>query len=122
DGKPVTCCECEGPLNDGFCLFCDSRAGNSFAYDPNPNSFDDSQNLSDYHPQPQYQAYSFELCGDDVHYRYDCPPYVPFVYNQGPCFNQNFDKEIPQNSQIFHNNTFIVRTAGDLMRLFSVNQ
>ncbi|GJS56081.1 hypothetical protein Tco_0629443 [Tanacetum coccineum] len=30
------------PLNGGFCSFCASRAGNSFAYDPNPNSFDDS--------------------------------------------------------------------------------
>ncbi|GJW70385.1 hypothetical protein Tco_0127302 [Tanacetum coccineum] len=68
DGKPVTCCGCEGPLNGGFCSFCASRAGNSFAYDPNPNSFDDSQNLSDYPPQPQYQTYSCELCGNDAHY------------------------------------------------------
>nr|GEY03159.1 ribonuclease H-like domain-containing protein [Tanacetum cinerariifolium] len=53
DGKPFTCCGCEGPLNGGFCLFCASRARNSFAYDPNLNSFDDSQNLSDYPQQPQ---------------------------------------------------------------------
>nr|GEY81054.1 hypothetical protein [Tanacetum cinerariifolium] len=52
DGKPVTCCGCEGPLNGRFCSFYASRAGNSFAYDPNPNSFDDSQNLSEYPPQP----------------------------------------------------------------------
>nr|GEV62550.1 hypothetical protein [Tanacetum cinerariifolium] len=58
DGKPVTCCECQGPLNSGLCSFCNSRAGNSFAFDPNPHSFDDSQNLSDYPPQPQYQTYS----------------------------------------------------------------
>ncbi|GJU46414.1 hypothetical protein Tco_1203680 [Tanacetum coccineum] len=95
DGKPVTCCGCEGPLNGGFCSFCASRAENSFAYDPIPNSFDDSQNLSDYPPQPQYQTYSCELCGNDAHYGYDCPPQVPFVYNQDPCFNQNFD-EFPQ--------------------------
>ncbi|GKE32334.1 hypothetical protein Tco_1451656, partial [Tanacetum coccineum] len=55
------------PLNGGFCSFCPSRAGNSFAYDPNPNSFDDSQNLFDYPPQPQYQTYSYELCGNDAH-------------------------------------------------------
>ncbi|GKD88940.1 hypothetical protein Tco_1364447, partial [Tanacetum coccineum] len=78
DGKPVTCCWCEGPLNGRFCSFCASRAGNSFAYDPNPNSFDDSQNLSDYPPQPQYQTYSYELCGNDAHFGYDCPPQVPF--------------------------------------------
>nr|GEU53932.1 retrotransposon protein, putative, unclassified [Tanacetum cinerariifolium] len=76
DGKPVTCCECEGPLNGQFCSFCASRAGNSFAYDLNSNSFDDSQNLSDYPPQPQYQTYSCELCGNDAHYGYDCPSQV----------------------------------------------
>ncbi|GJZ01283.1 hypothetical protein Tco_0519244 [Tanacetum coccineum] len=75
DGKPVTCCGCEGALNSGFCSFCASRAGNSFAYDP--NSFNDSQNLSDY--PPQYQTYSYELCRNDAHYGYDCPPQVPFI-------------------------------------------
>ncbi|GJZ01975.1 hypothetical protein Tco_0519936 [Tanacetum coccineum] len=99
DGKPVTCCGCEGPLNGGFCSFCSSRAGNSFAYDPNRNSFDDSQNLSDYPPQPQYQTYSCELCGNDAHYGYDCPPQVLFVYNQDPCFNQNFD-DFPQTPNL----------------------
>ncbi|GJR38429.1 hypothetical protein Tco_1214113 [Tanacetum coccineum] len=100
DGKPVTCCGCESLLNGGFCSFCASRAGNSFAYDPNPNSFDDSQNLSDYPPKPQYQTYSCELCGNDAHYGYDCPPQVPFIYNQEPCFNQNFD-DFPQTSPSF---------------------
>ncbi|GJX52546.1 hypothetical protein Tco_0280915 [Tanacetum coccineum] len=65
---------------------------NSFAYDPNPNSFNDSQNLSDYPPQPQYQTYS---CG------YDCLPQVSIVYNQKPCFNQNFDNNFPQTSSRF---------------------
>nr|GEY66385.1 hypothetical protein [Tanacetum cinerariifolium] len=74
DGKPLTFCECEGPLRGGFCWFCDSRAETSFAYDPNPNSFDDSQNLSDYPPQPQYESNPCELCGNDSHYGYDCPP------------------------------------------------
>ncbi|GJZ70076.1 hypothetical protein Tco_0633626 [Tanacetum coccineum] len=101
DGKPVTCCGCEGPLNGGFCSFCASRAGNSFAYDPNLNSFNNSQNLSDYPPQPQYQTYSCELCGNDAHYGYDCPPQVPFVYNQVPCFNQNFDNIFSQTSPSF---------------------
>ncbi|GJT44870.1 hypothetical protein Tco_0953585 [Tanacetum coccineum] len=89
------------PLNGGFCSFCASRAGNSFAYDSNPNSFDNSQNLSDYPPKPQYQTYSCELCGNDAHYGYDCPPQVPFVYNQDPCFNQSFDY-FPQTSSSFH--------------------
>ncbi|GKA87171.1 hypothetical protein Tco_0808882 [Tanacetum coccineum] len=73
-----TCERCGYDLRDGFCLFCNSRDGNSFAYDPNLNSFDDSQNLSDYPPQSQYQTYSCELCGNDAHYCYDCPPKVLF--------------------------------------------
>ncbi|GJY37275.1 hypothetical protein Tco_0422653 [Tanacetum coccineum] len=96
-----TCERCGYDLRDGFCLFCNSRDGNSFAYDPNPNSFNDSQNLSDYPPQPQYQTYSCELCGNDAHYGYDCPPQVLIVYNQEPCFNQNFDNNFPQTSSSF---------------------
>ncbi|GJW87656.1 hypothetical protein Tco_0162996 [Tanacetum coccineum] len=122
DGKPVTCCGCEGPLNGGFCSFCASRAGNSFAYDPNPNSFDDSQNLSDYPPQPQYQTYSCELCGNDAHYGYDCPPQVPFVYNQDPCFNQNFD-DFPQTSPSFPQQFLCCENCGgphDIDEYFSV--
>nr|GEU54698.1 hypothetical protein [Tanacetum cinerariifolium] len=77
DGKPLTCCECEGPLRGEFCWFCDSRAETSIAYDPNPNSFGDSQNLFDYPPQPQCKTYLCELCGNDSHYGYDCPPWFP---------------------------------------------
>ncbi|GJW37389.1 hypothetical protein Tco_0060309, partial [Tanacetum coccineum] len=50
--------------------------------------------------QPQYETYSCEFCGNDAHYGYDCPPQVPFVYNQDPCFNQNFDN-FPQTSPSF---------------------
>ncbi|GJZ17575.1 hypothetical protein Tco_0553698 [Tanacetum coccineum] len=63
---------------DEVCSVCCFRDGDSFAYDPNPNSFNDSLNFSNYPPQPQYQTYSGELCGNDAHYGYDCPPQVPF--------------------------------------------
>ncbi|GKE80442.1 hypothetical protein Tco_1550442, partial [Tanacetum coccineum] len=61
-------------------------AKNSFAYDPNSNSFNDSPKFSNYPPQPQYQTYSCELCGNDAHYGYDCPPQVPLysVVHQPP--------------------------------------
>nr|GEZ54846.1 hypothetical protein [Tanacetum cinerariifolium] len=72
------------PLRGEFCWFCASRAETSFANDPNPNSFDDSQNLSDYPSQPQYETYPCELCGNDSHYGYDCPPRFPLVYEQEP--------------------------------------
>nr|GEW16316.1 hypothetical protein [Tanacetum cinerariifolium] len=42
-----------------------------------------------------------ELCGNDAHYGYDGPPQVPFVYNQDPCFNQDFDNNFPQTSPSF---------------------
>ncbi|GJW05701.1 hypothetical protein Tco_1568124 [Tanacetum coccineum] len=100
DGKPVTCCVCEGPLNGGFCSFCTSRAGNSFAYDPNPNSFNDSPSVFTHPPQLQFETYLCELCGNNAHYGYDCPPQFPLVYEQEPCHNQNFnDNYFPQNSQ-----------------------
>nr|GEW01615.1 hypothetical protein [Tanacetum cinerariifolium] len=102
DGKPLIYCECEGPLRGGFCWFCDSRAETSFAYDPNPNSFDDSQNLFDYPPQTQCVTHLCELCGNDSHYGYDCPPRFPLVYEQEPSYNQNYnDNYYPHNSLSF---------------------
>ncbi|GKE12072.1 hypothetical protein Tco_1415623, partial [Tanacetum coccineum] len=36
---------------------------------------------------------------NDAHYGYDCPPWVPLVYEPEPCYNQNFgDNYYPQNS------------------------
>ncbi|GJV06104.1 hypothetical protein Tco_1343760 [Tanacetum coccineum] len=74
-----------------FDLTCYSGDGNSFSYDSSPNYVNDSPNVLNPPPQPQYVSYSYELCGNDAHHGYDCPPQVPFVYNQDPCFNQNFD-------------------------------
>nr|GEV83341.1 hypothetical protein [Tanacetum cinerariifolium] len=82
----------QGPLRGGFCWFCDSRAETSFANDPNPNSFDDSQNIFDYPPHPQYKTYPCELCRNDSHYGYDCPPRFPLVYEQEPNYNQNYNE------------------------------
>ncbi|GJY22879.1 hypothetical protein Tco_0396537 [Tanacetum coccineum] len=73
---------------------------NSFTYDSKPNFAKDSPNIFNPPLQPQYVPYSYELCGNDSHYGYDCPPQVPFVYNQDPCFNQNFDY-FPQTSPSF---------------------
>ncbi|GJU32546.1 ribonuclease H-like domain-containing protein [Tanacetum coccineum] len=75
-------------------------AGNSFVYDPNPNSFNDPLNFFNHPPQPQ--TYSCELCGNNSHYGYDCLPRVPLVYEQEPSYNQNFgDNYYPQNSPSF---------------------
>ncbi|GJW20019.1 hypothetical protein Tco_0027455 [Tanacetum coccineum] len=73
--RRCTCELCGNNLRNGFCLICDPGAGNSFAYDPNPNSFNDPPNFFNHPAQPQ--TYSCELCGNDSHYGYDCPPRVP---------------------------------------------
>ncbi|GJR94846.1 hypothetical protein Tco_0267020 [Tanacetum coccineum] len=100
--RRCSCGWCGNKLDDGFCSYCASKDGNSFAYDPNPNSFDNSQYFSYQSPQPQFETYSCELCGNDSHYGYDCPSRVPLVYEPEPCYNQNFsDNYYPQNSPSF---------------------
>ncbi|GJW89067.1 hypothetical protein Tco_0164407 [Tanacetum coccineum] len=58
---------------------CYSGDGNSFTYDSTPNFVNDSPNVFNPPPQPQYVPYSCELCGNDAHHGYDCPPQVPFI-------------------------------------------
>ncbi|GJR37233.1 hypothetical protein Tco_1212917 [Tanacetum coccineum] len=59
-----------------------------------------SPNVLTLPPQLQFETYLCELCGNNAHYGYDCSPQFPFVYEQEPCYNQNFnDNYFPQNSQ-----------------------
>ncbi|GJT37420.1 hypothetical protein Tco_0937285 [Tanacetum coccineum] len=97
-----TCVRCGYYLGEGFCSFCNSEAENSFIYDSNPNSFNDPPNVFTHLPQPQYESYLCELCGNDSHYGYDCPPRFPLVYEHEPSYNQNFsDNYYSQNSLSF---------------------
>ncbi|GKD30362.1 hypothetical protein Tco_1241140 [Tanacetum coccineum] len=115
---PRSCFKCGGPFGDIFqrcacvrcrrnymdevCSVCCFGDGDSLAYDLNLNSFNDLLNFSDYPPQPQYETYSCELCANDSHHGYDCPPRFPLVYEQEPSYNQNFsDNYYPQNSPSF---------------------
>ncbi|GKD15582.1 hypothetical protein Tco_1199989 [Tanacetum coccineum] len=79
--RRCTCEWCGNNLRNGFCLICDSGAENSFVYDPNPNSFNDPANFFNHPPQPQFESYSCELCGNDSHYGFDCPPRFPLAAN-----------------------------------------
>ncbi|GKD12126.1 hypothetical protein Tco_1196533, partial [Tanacetum coccineum] len=102
--RRCSCGWCGNKLDDGFCSYCASKDGNSFAYNPNPNSFDNSPNFSYPPPQPQFETYSCELCGNDSHYGYDCPSRVPFVYEQTVLQSKTFsDKLLTTNSPSFHN-------------------
>ncbi|GJR60213.1 hypothetical protein Tco_1502375 [Tanacetum coccineum] len=75
---------------------------NSFIYDSKPHSFNVSPSVFNQSPQPQFETYLCELCGNNAHYGYDCSPQFPFVYEPEPCYNQNFsDNYYPQNSPSF---------------------
>ncbi|GJT85687.1 hypothetical protein Tco_1067404 [Tanacetum coccineum] len=81
---------------------CNYENENSFIYDSKPNSFNVSPSVLTHPPQLQFETYLCELCGNNAHYGYDCSPQFPFVYEQEPCYNQNFnDNYYPQNSPSF---------------------
>ncbi|GJY34311.1 hypothetical protein Tco_0418780 [Tanacetum coccineum] len=67
------------PSFDPTCYFGD---GNSFTYDSTPNFVNDSPNVFNPPPQPQYVPYSCELCGNDAHHGYDCPPQLLNFQNE----------------------------------------
>ncbi|GJY62642.1 hypothetical protein Tco_0464102 [Tanacetum coccineum] len=53
---------------------CNYEDENSFTYDSKPNSFNDSPSVLTHPPQLQFETYLCELCGNNAHYGYDCPP------------------------------------------------
>ncbi|GKB98408.1 hypothetical protein Tco_0984545 [Tanacetum coccineum] len=105
-----TCQKCGCNEYNGVCFYCTIGNGtpNNFSI---PYSSNDSSSVANHPPQSQYVPYSRELCGNDSHYSYDCPPQVPFVYNQDPCFNQNFDY-FPQTSPSFPQQYLCCKNCG----------
>nr|GEY14503.1 hypothetical protein [Tanacetum cinerariifolium] len=86
NGKPLTCNKCGGMLRGGFCFPCNLEAENSY------NCYqDDPSYNSNYLPQPQYENYLCNLCGNNSHDGYDCQQQFSFVYEQEPSYNQNYD-------------------------------
>ncbi|GJZ79515.1 hypothetical protein Tco_0644352 [Tanacetum coccineum] len=62
-----------GPFNSGnYRRSTNVSFGNEFVHNPDPISYDETPDFS--YPPPQPQTYSCELCGNDSHYGYDCPP------------------------------------------------
>ncbi|GJQ89932.1 hypothetical protein Tco_0001071 [Tanacetum coccineum] len=59
---------------------CNYENENSFIYNSKPHSFNVSPSVLTYPPQPQFETYSCELCGNDSHYGYDCPSRVPLMF------------------------------------------
>nr|GEX33982.1 hypothetical protein [Tanacetum cinerariifolium] len=86
-GMPIICTTRGGIVRGGLCLPCDLREKNLYNYDPNAYSFDNSNHF----PQPQDENYLCNLCGNNSHDGYDCQQQFPFVYEQEPSYNQNYD-------------------------------
>nr|GEY95533.1 hypothetical protein [Tanacetum cinerariifolium] len=78
-------------LRGGFCLSCNLKAENSFICDQNTYSFIDTSNNFNHLPQPQYENYLCNLCGNNSHNGYDCQQQFPLVYEQEPSYNQNYN-------------------------------
>ncbi|GKC54782.1 hypothetical protein Tco_1077527 [Tanacetum coccineum] len=97
--RQCTCERCRRNHTDEVCALCCYEVEKSFVNDSNPNSFIESTNI--FNPPPQPQTYSYEFCGNNAHYGYDCPPQVPFIYNPEPCYNQDFDNDFPQSFQSY---------------------
>nr|GEV40030.1 hypothetical protein [Tanacetum cinerariifolium] len=86
-GMPIICTACGGIMRGGLCLPCDLREKNLYNNNPNAYSF----NNSNYFPQTQDEIYLCNLCGNNSHDGYDCQQQFPFVYEQEPSYNQNYD-------------------------------
>nr|GEW82945.1 reverse transcriptase domain-containing protein [Tanacetum cinerariifolium] len=91
DGKPLTCNKCGGMLKGGLCFPCNFKTQNSYNCYQDAYSFDYTSNNSNHFPQPQYENYLCNLCGNNSHDGYDCQQQFPFVYEQEPSYNQNYD-------------------------------
>ncbi|GKA93547.1 hypothetical protein Tco_0815533 [Tanacetum coccineum] len=90
---------CGTELTDGVCLQCC----------PYPNYYDNTPNYSDYPPQPEYQTYSCESCGNDAHYGYPCPSFVP-----DPCY-----KTPPVTSmEMLHAQTDLIEAMQDFLKKY----
>nr|GEV63334.1 hypothetical protein [Tanacetum cinerariifolium] len=64
--------------------------GNSYVYNPNPNSFDCPPDS--YHPsRPTYETYSYDSYGNDSQFGYDCQPQFPLNYESEPGYIENYN-------------------------------
>ncbi|GJU23109.1 hypothetical protein Tco_1156451 [Tanacetum coccineum] len=85
------CSFCGGPHNGGNCPGCSViESGNGFVYDQNPYPYHETNDYFNQPPQHQYETYSCEFCGGNSHPGFDCQTGNTPVFDQGPCYNQDF--------------------------------
>ncbi|GKB40781.1 hypothetical protein Tco_0885723 [Tanacetum coccineum] len=68
-----TCQQCGCNEYDGVCFYCTVGNGTPINFLTSYSS-NDSPSFANHPLQPQYVPYSCELCGNDAHHGYDCPP------------------------------------------------
>nr|GEU55190.1 putative ribonuclease H-like domain-containing protein [Tanacetum cinerariifolium] len=79
-----------------FRLTCYSGDESPFTCDSTPNIVDDSTNV--FNPPPQPPKYSYEFCGNDAYYGYDCPPQIPICYDDDEDYTIAITPKEPDNS------------------------
>ncbi|GKD34091.1 hypothetical protein Tco_1249600 [Tanacetum coccineum] len=93
-----TCQQCGCNEYDGVCFYC--KIGNGTPI--NVSSLYSSNNSPSVpNPTPQPPTHSYDICGNNSYYGYDCAPQVPFIHNPEPCYNQdfNFPQTLPSFQQ-----------------------
>nr|GEV38647.1 transposon Ty3-I Gag-Pol polyprotein [Tanacetum cinerariifolium] len=85
---------------------CYSGDEDSFAHDSTPNFVNNSPNA--FHPPSQTPTNSYEFCGNDAHYSYDCPLQPPAIH------------QTPQETsvKILHDHQNIINSMQTFLRKF----
>nr|GEX42614.1 hypothetical protein [Tanacetum cinerariifolium] len=106
----LRCSNCGGLFNSRTYPSCSIVGSeNECVHDPNPLPYDNTPDFSYQPPQHHVDTYLCELCGNDSHYGYDCPPRFPLVYEQEPLDGDDDDDDYDKES-IISTNTNIFET------------
>ncbi|GJY30542.1 hypothetical protein Tco_0414037 [Tanacetum coccineum] len=108
------CSCCGGPFNDRNCPSCSSVGSeNKFVYDPNPYSYNETPNISNQPPQHQYETYSCEFYRGNSHPGFDCQTGNTPIFDQGPCYNQDFGFNQPPHYSPSQPQTYSCELCGN---------
>ncbi|GJR65391.1 hypothetical protein Tco_0011456 [Tanacetum coccineum] len=90
------CAKCGTPVDGPYCHGC-ALLRKKFEEDLlTYSNLDNDLLMFSNHLTPQFEAYLCELCGNNVHYGYDCSPQFTFVYEQEP-----FDQPQPPQDSVY---------------------
>ncbi|GJX22114.1 hypothetical protein Tco_0226559 [Tanacetum coccineum] len=81
---------------------CNYENENSFINDSKLNSSNDFPSVLTHPPQLQFETYLCDLCGNNAHYGYDCPPQFPFKEEERRIVEEQAAKEDMSIEEIRH--------------------